>query len=134
MRTLQVILLLLVCSVLVGCNSHNNQVNAFQTEVKKTIDPRVLQNWAMMVASTNAIGTEIPGSELPTFLRLTNTLTSVDVSGFSYTKSKLVFLSCGSGFRHWGLIVGDTNFVARDQSNLKLSLWRPGIYFYAETK
>lgn len=134
MRTLHFFLLVLVVLVMPSCNSRTKEIEAFQSNFKKVVDPRTLQVWAVEVTKTNEIGNQLPISELPSFLQLTNSPSSVDISAFAGVRGKVLFLNWGSGFGHWGLIVGDTDFVVKDISTLKLSLWRPGIYFYVDTK
>jgi hypothetical protein len=133
-RLSEFFLAIVVGFVAAGCNSHTREIEMFQREIKKAVDPIVLQTWAAAVVKTNELGHQLSRSDLPGSVRLMNGPTSSDISTFADMKGKAVFLNWGSGFGHWGIIVGDTNFTVESVSTLRLAVWRPGIYFYAESK
>lgn len=129
-----VLLVLSFIGICVGCSSPaEKQFNQFQSDVKATIDPLKLQEWAKVTLQQRSDGYQIPNDDLPVYLR--NVGLPGNVSGFvsdwNQSGPRVVILHWGGGFRTWGLIVGDKTYVGpKEDSNNIIASWVPGIYFF----
>jgi hypothetical protein len=132
-RALLSVTIILTAISFEGCGIRN-RFSEFKSEAEARVEPEKLRQWAISVLETNDIGKSIAVEEIPKNVRFGNGPTSVDVYKFAGASEKALLLNWGSGFGHWGVIAGGTNLVSPSSSTTKLELWRPGIYFYYQTK
>lgn len=91
----------------------------------------------MSIITKHNSGYVIPNDEIPLYLKNATELKPEMANlGEGDSSEKFVRVTWGSGFGHWGLIVGDINFkdTSHDFSNMLISQWASGVYFYLETK
>jgi hypothetical protein len=126
--------ILLACAVcLSACTDKNREV--FQQQMKHFVNPNELQNWAVQILQTNEVGYEIPRSQWPNYLTVTNGPSSAWIAGWTTIKEHAVFMAWGNGFGHTGLIVGSTNFlITNEDLNSPVIQWIPGVYFASKSE
>jgi hypothetical protein len=112
----------------------------FAEEVKKVADPLELQQWAMTIlqdTQQSASSAAISKEKVPVGIR---NLVS-DGSPLQYAfcqagsvRDRTVWIVWGGGFRHRGIRVGAPSFkVSPDDDNYYIE-WKPGIYFWHQTR
>jgi len=119
--------LLALAVILAGCDSREEK---FMAWVKQSpIDPHKLQEWAIPQIQEHKVGYEYPPKDWPAYLLITNEPSSVYIAGWSDLKEHAVYVSWGGGFGHWGIVVGNTNFVMTDEGpGRPVFQWIPGVY------
>src|ERR1043166_6106920 len=99
----------LVVGLGMGCERgiHKRSM-AVERAFRTSVDPKLLQDWAMSVIQTNGnIGYELPEAQWPSFIKLTNDPpTSVFLSALMGKKVDGLVICWGGGFGHSGLVVG----------------------------
>lgn len=118
--------------------TYTGEVSHFEAKVRSQVNPVVLQDWAVKViaeCSTSQVAeTSFAIRNLPGYLQSLDSLSPFGYA-FSTTSNRPGFLriAWGSGFRgHWGLNVGDTNFV--DPFGNQSEMWKPGVYFWRDSR
>jgi len=124
----QSVLLFCTFCLLGGCGG--GDYKAFEKRMKDFVEPKGLQEWAVAILRTHQVGYEIPKSEWPSFLTVTNGPSSAWIAGWTTVKERAVFVAWGNGFGHTGLIVGEKTFVITEEDlNSPVVQWIPGVYF-----
>jgi hypothetical protein len=133
-----------ICSLILamlffaGCTSPaDRDFQKFQKNAKQTIDPLKLQEWAVSVAAQHDNGYEMQKQDVPFWIRkaeLEEFTPTVFVSLRSKEEGKTVYVTWGGGFGHWGLTVGDKNFIIHDDKSNRAHYvpWIPGVYFFKD--
>jgi hypothetical protein len=104
----------------------------FAEDVKKVVDPAELQKWAATImAEQKSDKWELPKESVPASIRGL----SSEGSPFQWASREqdCVRLVWGGGFGHWGVLVGSNSFRAPQDGTYYIE-WKPGIYFWHETK
>ena len=106
----------------------------FFSNVESNIDPEELRIWAANLASKHGFETNPTASELPgDFANLSSQLPSVLICSTNASNDQpYVMLIYGSGFYHWGMDIGPTNFIRQNDPAFTTIQWVPGIYFRHE--
>jgi len=118
--------LLALAVILAGCDSREEKLVAW---VKQSpIDPHKLQEWSVAEIQKHEIGYFYPPKDWPAYLMITNEPSSIYVTCLE-NKERMIYVSWGSGFGHWGIVVGNTNFVMTDEGpGRPVFQWIPGVY------
>ena len=112
----------------VGCDySYEAKVQQFQKEIRRTIDPIKLQDWALPQINSHTNGYSFSLEELPDYVKIANGPTRAFISA-DPDGNKLLYLAWGKGFGQRGIIVGDANYIRNPWIHEILSLWKPGVY------
>ena len=117
-------------------------MNDLAEDAKKVVNPSELQTWAVnILRETPQTNTEfeIPAEKVPAYIR---NLTSDEVlfSDAEYEGEGIVapdpciLLYWGGPMGHWGLCVGSQKFKIQSLPNADYVEWRPGVYFWCETR
>jgi hypothetical protein len=117
-------------------------MNDLAEDAKKVVNPSELQQWAVIILhETQQTNTEfeIPADKVPANIR---NLTSDEVqfSDAEYEGEGIVapdpciLLYWGGPMGHWGLCVGSQTFKIQSMRNADYIEWKPGIYFWCETR
>ena len=112
------------------------ELRQFAERVEVSVDPIALQMWATNTLAQHARG-DIPVSEIPDYVRrITRQSPAVSVSSAGDDGARsCVWIVYGGGFGHWGLKVGGPDFrVPADTDWSYYIEWKPGIYFWTQTK
>ena len=121
--------------LLQGCADPYPQFPVFVREVKAAVQPEELRAWAVQVMKGRAPGDFIDEREVLDAMKGIGGKGphSVFVARTEGGRNNAVDLCWGSGFGHWGLIVGEMDFViTSDDPKHRVTAWVPGIYFYRE--
>ena len=117
-------------------------MNDLAEDAKKVVNPSELQQWAVIILhETQQTNTEfeIPADKVPANIR---NLTSdgVQFSDAEYEGEGIlapdpcVLLYWGGPMGHWGLCVGSQTFKIQSMRNADYVEWKPGVYFWCETR
>lgn len=120
-----------------GCDSQNKKLDSFEGEVKQTVDPVRVQEWALPIIESHENGYELPVDSLPDSLKKVHNggPSSAFVSAWNGTNNDCLAISWGGGFGHHGIIVGRKDFSIPKQDSFELiDAWTPGVYFFWQTK
>jgi hypothetical protein len=141
---------LLVCvffsPFVIAILDHSGGVNftrGMRDRLEKDIDPQELQNWALKELSNhwNRINDEGVQNQILKDLPLSVKRLSASLPNMwpvigATNEPNLEFV-WGSGFGHWGILVGDKDFSPLkgefDTSHCRFLKWRPGIYVFVRT-
>ena len=115
----------------VACDPPGDRlVKAFQTDMKQSVDPQQLQEWAQKILPAYRKGDFVPQEQWPLLFQPTNQPSWVWIFECQNGRPAVV-LSWGGGFERWGIIVGNTNCLfeenIRNQPTVK---WTNGVYFF----
>ena len=133
-----------------GEDGMHQDVNDLAEDVKRSVNPSELQNWAVAILEeaqkTNSFPkisiaaddsiTQIPMEKLPASIR------NLESNGVSFSdatiedENRSVFLWCGGPMGHWGIRVGSPTFkvVPEPGEHFYYIEWKPGIYFWCATR
>jgi hypothetical protein len=133
-----------------GEDGIHQDVNDLAEDVKSSVNPSELQNWAVAILEeaqkTNSFPkisvaadvstTQIPMEKVPASIR------NLESNGSHFDDSTIeddnrsVFLWCGGPMGHWGMRVGSPTFkvVPEPGEHFYYIEWKPGIYFWCETR
>jgi hypothetical protein len=127
-----------------GEDGSHQDVDDLAEDAKKTVDPSALQSWAVAVlqkAGTNSY-VDIPREEVPA--SISNLTYGVDghfedatclPAEPASTQDRSVLIEWGSVMGHWGMRVGPPTFRIRPSPHDNYYFeWKPGIYFWCETR
>jgi hypothetical protein len=117
-------------------------MNDLAEDAKKVVNPLELQQWAVTILhETQQTNTEfqIPADKVPANIR---SLTSDEVPfGDAEYEGKgilapdpCIMLYWGGPMGHWGLCVGSQTFKIQSMLNADYIEWKPGVYFWCETR
>ena|ERR1700722_14715769 len=121
----------------VANHSQKKKLDSFEDEVKQSVDPVKLQEWALAIVESHDNGYELPVDSLPDYLlKLHNGgPSSAFVSAWNGTNTRCLIVSWGGGFGHHGIIVGKKGFSIPEHDSFELiDTWTPGVYFLWQTK
>jgi hypothetical protein len=110
---------------------HNEELRRFEEEARRTVDPVKFQEWTVAQLNTHSNRYLFPNEDLPAYLKLASG--PIQAIILSNRTNRWVDLSWGTERRHFGIVVGDTNFVRKDTIHERLTPWKAGMYFYDET-
>ena len=139
----RIILFILICLIVFGISQwkpiYETRLPLFAEDVKKTVDPIVLQQWAVTTLQNTNLSASffLPTNSIPVkILNLSSQGSPFEVANCDYstiTNQGCVWLTWGGGFGPWGIRVGSSSFkVIPDNRNYYIE-WKPGIYFFHET-
>jgi len=126
-----------------ACSSWERDFEAFQIQVKQGVDPQKLQDWAVPIIQGHNPKYQIPKEDIPiAMVDLPDFLKKLSPSGpemavlcKSDTSDKnVIMIAWGGGFGHWGLLVGEPDFVASNDNSKSVVRWVDGIYFFKQTR
>jgi hypothetical protein len=118
---------------LVGCDPDEAKFEAKARSV--IVDPQKLQDWALPIIKEHNVGYEIPYTNWPAFLLVSNGPSSAWVAGWTTIKTNAVIVAWGGGFGHRVVIVGDKNFViTTNEMGRPVIQWIPGVYIVPKTE
>jgi hypothetical protein len=126
--------LIVAIAFIAGCDSPaKKSFQQFQRQVKESVDPMKLQDWAISNIKQFQNSHQIPNSELPSNIKQIGI--PGNVQGFINTwggiNTNVVILTWGGGFGSWGLIVGAQDYVGpQEDANDYIVPWISGVYFY----
>jgi hypothetical protein len=128
----------------------HQDVNDLAEDAKRSVNPSELQNLAVAILEeaqkTNSFPkisiatddsiTPIPMEKLPASIR------NLESNGVPFSDATIeddnrsVFLRCGGPMGHWSMRVGSPTFkVVPDPGEHSYYIeWKPGIYFWCETR
>ena len=108
----------------------------FAEGVEASVEPVALQAWATNILAQHTSGS-ISAAEIPDYVRHISTQ-EPEVMVSTTTSDEVrpcVSIVYGGGFGHWGLKVGGPDFkVPTDIDWSYYIQWKPGIYFWTQTK
>jgi len=125
---------------LIGEAGNQQRANDLAEDAKKVVNPSELQQWAVSILNeTQKTNTEIqiPEDKVPAYIR---NLTSDEVEfGDAWYEEDLgpepcILLYWGGPMGHWGLCVGSQTFKIKSMLNADYVEWKPGVYFWCETR
>jgi hypothetical protein len=129
----------------VGCYNRQGDFIEFQNEIKRNIDSIQLQEWAISIIKSHDRSYQLSIEDIPVYLK-TSSKYQPGFAIFSFggdnqgdnlsLKENSILIMWGSGFGHWGLMIGDQSFriSERDFPHLQIHMWIPGVYFVLEIK
>jgi hypothetical protein len=133
-----------------GEDGIHQDVNDLAEDVKRLVDPSELQNWAVAILEeaqkTNSFPkisiaadvsiTQIPIKKLPASIRSLESNGSPFDDATIEDDNRSVWLWCGGPMGHWGIRVGSPTFkvVTEPGEHDYYIEWKPGIYFWCETR
>ncbi len=124
------------CTMLLGCvPPAEKSFRKFQSNVKASIDPAKLQEWGVPLAAQHETGYQIRTQELPANVReiQMETYPEAFVTDGSAAVKRVITITFGSGFGHWGIFVGSKEYeLPGSDSHLEIINWVPGVYFFRE--
>jgi hypothetical protein len=122
-------------------------------DAKKSADPVELQHWAMTILAepqpTNSDSEipgdksyfEIPGDKVPASIQNLESSdmlfpdVTCDSAESVATKDRTVWITWGGPMGHWGIRVGSPTFKVTPTNAYNYWIeWKPGIYFWCETR
>lgn len=112
----------------------------FAEDVKAVVNPNELQKWALNEIKNKPPNTgdmeRISEDRIPTYIRnLSSQGSPFEFAIYKKASSETedsVELYWGGGFGHWGIRVGSPTF--RPEGGDYFIKWKPGIYFWHETR
>jgi hypothetical protein len=120
--------------------------NDLAEDAEKSVDPVELQRWAITILAelqqTNSdFEIEIPGDKVPASIQ---NLESSDMLFPDVTcdsaesvaiKDRTVWVTWGGPMGHWGIRVGSPTFKVTPTNDYNYYIeWKPGVYFWCETR
>lgn len=123
-----------------GCSrdaGYIQNLRRFRENTEARISADALQSWATNLLAT--YGTDrtdwIPTAKATPLIMAISTQSPAIQVGRDPSGHGTVVLMYGGGFGHWGLLVGEPNLPMPMRSHdLHYEAWRPGVYFWAESK
>jgi hypothetical protein len=106
MRVLAIVLFALIIT---GCRPPDSDLRRFEAGVRSSVSAEEAEAWANSVCS-NSVGTLLPASDLPGWIRGLPDSPRVLVCLDAKTGDKIVTLNAGGGFGMWGMVVGPPNY------------------------
>jgi hypothetical protein len=127
MRVVSLIVLSVV--FITGCRPADSDeiLRRFEGAVRPSVSAGEVEAWAN-TASTNSVGTVLPPSELPDWIRNLPDSPRVLIGVDTKTGDKIVSLNAGGGFGMWGMVVGPPTYQSKIGS--VRHNWTNGIWFY----
>ena len=132
----QIFVLALACFAS-GCTPvYVSKTKEFSAQIKAKLDPAKLQAWALKVLPQHINDNEVPLSEVPEEVKTCfDPPPAVLLAGWEGIPEQALMISWGSGFGHWGIVVGSKSFpMPRDTDRNYYVPWVPGVFFYHQKK
>jgi hypothetical protein len=137
-RSAAFLCVILLVFILAGCEPiYKTRLPKFAEDVKKTVNPTDLQNWALKTLhahSTDSNAWEMAKEEIPASIRNLNSQGSPFQWANLDSPANNIWLVWGGGFGHWGIRVGSQTFKPDFSDGNYYIEWQPGIYFWHEAK
>ena len=136
MSKILTMLFVAMIAMIAGCGDRNLQnYDIFKEEMYCNVDPAKLRKEFQCLLCAYGPGDSVPDNLIhPIIARLSMAKPSmVYIGRWEDAPGAVVVISYGSGFGHWGLVVGSEDYAPpRKEKGILFQKWADGVFFYLE--